>query len=731
VYSSDEIKEIEEAFSAAMAERGCGDHHIPADGAWHPFAFPDDDVKEHGSARLKINGSRISGLAKDWRDSGKAILKWDGPPEDDLTPAEKAARKKARQEEVLQEAHVLYAKPDAPNDHPYLLRKGLTNNSGALKQDGADLIVPIWNITTGDLQGVQRITPNGDKFFPKYSVIDRGVAIPWSTEVLDYITRFKAATIVLAEGYSDAASIYAADLGYLPLACFGVGNFAKIAKAANKRWPLRKIVIAANNDPGNPKTLESAHAAAREVFDAKVAVPSLKDFNDVHVQLGAEEVARQIAAAELPPPAPPTPVEQLNKTFALVIVGDKTAVMKTGGEEDVQLLSVAAFNTWHENQFVLYGDKRVPLGKYWLAHPDRRQYEGLVFAPDRDVPGYYNLWQGFAVEPRAGDCSKFKAHLLDNVCGGNQTYYDWLFGFFADIFQNPGAKKGSAVALKGKEGVGKTIVGAIFGSLLGPHYRLVSEPRYVTGRFNSHVVQILLLHADEAFWAGDRSAVGKLNDMITGKQHPIEFKGKEAIWVDNHLRMFTTGDKDWLVPAGFDARRWLVLTVGDDHREDHDYFAAIDKEMVNGGCEALLHELLHFDLSKINLRSVPKTTALFEQKEKTFTIDQTWWYDVLQRGELPHLENGCECPKHMLHEDYLGRTERLGRRAEQRSSETALGMFLSKMVGPALNPNARDAGGRRYYRFPPLKDCRARFAELTHHPIEWSDPNAVWEKERM
>jgi hypothetical protein len=58
-------------------------------------------------------------------------------------------------------------------------------------------------------------------------------------------------------------------------------------------------------------------------------------------------------------------------------------------------------------------------------------------------------------------------------------------------------------------------------------------------------------------------------------------------------------------------------------------------------------------------------------------------------------------------------------------------MFLSKMVGPALYSNARDAGGRRYYRFPPLKDCRARFAELTHHPIEWDDPDGVWEKERM
>jgi hypothetical protein len=241
------------------------------------------------------------------------------------------------------------------------------------------------------------------------------------------------------------------------------------------------------------------------------------------------------------------------------------------------------------------------------------------------------------------------------------------------------------------------------------------------------MAQLLLLHADEAFWAGDRSAEGKVKDMITGRQHPIEFKGKEVIFVDNHSRMLATGNVDWIVPAGFDARRWLVLIVGDAHQEDHDYFAAIDEEMANGGREALLYELLHFDLSGINLRKVPKTTALFEQKEKTFTIDQIWWYDILQRGELPYLESGCESPKHLLHDDYLRRTERLGRRGERRSSETALGMFLRKMVGPALNPEARDAKRKRLYRFPPLKDCRARFAELTHHAIEWPDPDAVWE----
>jgi phage/plasmid primase-like uncharacterized protein len=307
-YSSDEIREIEEAFSAALAEQGFGDVYIPADGEWHRFAFPDDDEKEHGSAVLSIKGSRISGAVTDWRQGPKPIFKWKGPPDDDLTPAEKAKKKAAQQEEVRLESLQLWnAAPSASNDHPYLKRKGLTNNSGALKQDGADLVIPIWSVATDcEFQGIQRISPDGEKRFPPGTVIKGGCAIPWEYDRFDRIAGSKSSPIVFVEGYSDAASIYACGAG-LPLACFGHQNFMAVVKAARNRWPLRDRIVAADNDPGNPKTLENARAAAREAF-AKVAVPSLKDFNDVLVQLGKEEVKRQIAAAELPPPAPTPPI---------------------------------------------------------------------------------------------------------------------------------------------------------------------------------------------------------------------------------------------------------------------------------------------------------------------------------------------------------------------------------------------------------------------------------------
>ena len=131
------------------------------------------------------------------------------------------------------------------------------------------------------------------------------------------------------------------------------------------------------------------------------------------------------------------------------------------------------------------------------------------------------------------------------------------------------------------------------------------------------------------FWAGDHAAEGKLKDLITGEHHFIEYKGKEPIRVRNYVRLFVTGNPDWLVPAGIEERRFAALDMGEARMQDTEYFAAIDAEMDNGGREALLEHLLRFDLSTVNLREIPKTAALLEQKMSSLSPEQGWWLDTL------------------------------------------------------------------------------------------------------
>ena len=332
-----------------------------------------------------------------------------------------------------------------------------------------------------------------------------------------------------------------------------------------------------------------------------------------------------------------TEIAEINAEYALVLRGNKASVMKFEDDTKFRLLQVGAFKQWFANQSITIGKKVLSLGEYWLGHPQRRQYaRHRVRAAGAGRPGYYNLWQGFAVKPKEGDCSKFLAHLKDNVARGDDETYLWIVGWLAQIIQQPTVKMETALVLRGQQGTGKSKIGQVMGSLIGDdHYISVASPRYITGQFNSHMASLLLLHADEAFWAGDKKSEGTLKDLVTGHYHMIEFKNVDPIRIKNYIRLFVTGNPDWLIPAGFKERRWAVFDMGEDHMQDHAYFAAIDHEMNNGGREALMHHLLNFDLSQVNLRSIPKTAALLDQQIESLTPEQAWWLDTLMSGELP------------------------------------------------------------------------------------------------
>ena len=299
-----------------------------------------------------------------------------------------------------------------------------------------------------------------------------------------------------------------------------------------------------------------------------------------------------------------TDIEQINKDYALVLAGNKASVMKfEGSATKFRLLQVSAFKTWFANQIVGSGKNVVTLGDYWLSHTGRRQYSGIEFAPPGTAayPGHYNLWQGFAVERRPGDCSKFLAHIRDNVAGGDEATFLWIIGWWAQIFQQPSIKMETALGLRGPQGAGKTKLGEVMGSLLGEaHYLLVASPRYITGQFNSHLASLLVLQGDEAFWAGDKKGEGIIKDLVSGKAHMLEYKGVDPIRIKNFIRLYVTGNAEWIVPAGFRDRRWAIFDIGEDKMQDNAYFAAIDDEMNRGGREALLDHLLKFDLSQVN-----------------------------------------------------------------------------------------------------------------------------------
>ena len=102
----------------------------------------------------------------------------------------------------------------------------------------------------------------------------------------------------------------------------------------------------------------------------------------------------------------------------------------------------------------------------------------------------------------------------------------------------------------------------------------MDDPRYLVGNFNIHMQRLLLLQADEALWAGDHSAEGRLKGLVTSSVHMLEKKGVDPVASRNLVRVLLTSNADWVIPAGPDSRRFAVFDVGDAARGNASYFAS-------------------------------------------------------------------------------------------------------------------------------------------------------------
>ncbi len=377
-------------------------------------------------------------------------------------------------------------------------------------------------------------------------------------------------------------------------------------------------------------------------------------------------------------------------------------------------------------------------GAWWVDHPMRRQFNTVVFAPNQEVEGAYNLWKGFSVAARPGDCSLFLAHLRENVCQGDERLYDYLIGWLARMVQDPGSPGHVAVVLRGGKGVGKSFVARQVGELFGRHFLHVSNPSHLIGNFNSHLRDAVFLFADEAFYAGDKRHASILKTLITEDTLQIEAKGIDVETAPNYVHLMMASNDEHVVPASGDERRFFVLDVGEAHQQDVDYFAAIAEQMNNGGREALLHFLLTYDLSGFRVQDVPQTQALRDQKDLSLSPEEDWWVTKLIEGTLlPDLDGWPGAVvKDQLVDDYIEHTRRWN--VTRRGNQTALGKFMAR-VCPRLDIIQKLATvevptgdgyvvkrERRLYHWilPDLTTCRARWEEI-HGSREWAGPSGA------
>ena len=426
-------------------------------------------------------------------------------------------------------------------------------------------------------------------------------------------------------------------------------------------------------------------------------------------------------------------IEDLNKKHGVIMLSGKCCVLNEDycpvyRRGDVSFSSKTDFLNYYANQKTRLpgSDKPISIGPLWWNSSNRRQYKGIVNEPGNNVlEGYYNLWRGFSVEPQKGDWSLMKRLIRDGIASGIQSRYEYILSWVARIFQDPGGfRPGVAIVMRGLQGVGKGEFGKHCGSLLGRHYIQVAQGSQVTGQFNSHMKDCVLLFVDEAVWAGDNAAAGVIKNLVTEPMLNIEPKGKEIIRIKSNVNILIASNNSWVVPAGKDERRFFTIDVSNAFKGDYAFFKALNEQMKNGGRAAMLYDLLNRDLSGVDLRDFERTDALLDQILESMTPVESWWYGRLNEGvasDYMNFDDDEDWPENILNEhlyqDFMEWAKELKRYVP---NQDVFARELNKLITPVQYRRKLYNGMRRRFRIlPSLDECRAAFEKLLNMQLTW------------
>jgi hypothetical protein len=425
-------------------------------------------------------------------------------------------------------------------------------------------------------------------------------------------------------------------------------------------------------------------------------------------------------------------LEKFNKDYFVTPLGSQIFVCsiekdETGRKTPVYRL-FQAFEQMYSHIRVWDGQKRIKAGKFWLEHPMRQQYAGVSFVPNGPdvLPGNIkNLWLGFAVEPKEGDCSLVLKHINQVLANGDEKSANYILNYLAWTVQNPDKQAEVALIFQGSEGTGKGLIGRVMMDFFGSAAMHISSSRHLVGNFNAHLDGTVFLFADEAFWAGDKAARGALFSLITEPYLTLERKGIDAKQVINRLHIMMASNEEWVVPANYDSRRFAVFAVSSKYKQNSGYFTPLYEQIDNGGREAFLFEMLRRDVSHFHPRNIIKTAAFREQVIRSLGALESTWLHLIEDGHIPvYLE---EAPTNVWYTNKIGHID--GLLDQFNRHHPGLKRVNARQMAEFLRGKgceARQDTNRRGWKFPPLAQARADW-EKQYGKWDWLKEMDDWD----
>ena len=432
-------------------------------------------------------------------------------------------------------------------------------------------------------------------------------------------------------------------------------------------------------------------------------------------------------------------VQKYNEKHAVIMVGGKCLILNeiidpTFDRPDISFSSTHDFKTYYQNKKIQFirNDKvvHVRTADLWLDSTARKQYEGIVFDPSqKSSSAYYNLYRGLAVKSISGSWERMKNHIHEIICSGDDESFRYIMAWLARIVQYPGGKRpGVVIVLRGKQGTGKGCFANNFGAIFGNHFLHIISYSLLAGRFNSHFKDALLVFVDEGYWRGDKEAEGALKGLITEDYITIEAKHKDAFNIKNHANFIFASNSDWIVPASMEERRFFTIDVSDKRIGDRQYFKSLFEEMENGGREAMLYDLLRYDIRDYDLLTFPRSEALADQILHSMSSVIKFWFEQLRDGcfscrseklqeqAMGYWPDSISCKT--LYELYIDFAVTIGER--ERPIQRQFGKQL-KDVCPGIK--RKKFNREWHYYLPELSECRENFDSKIKNKFDWDSDN--------
>lgn len=281
-------------FACAMREAGLEPPpEIVADGKFHRYKLPEDRGKKSGwyIAFEDCDG----GKAGNWKIGFKMV--WQRKAAKDMGEEEKAryranleaSRIKAERvktmenQKAAQEAKKIWDRSDAVTTFDYLTRKACKNYG--LREYKGKLVVPVRN-DRRTLTGLQFIDPDGTKMF-----------LTGTEKAGCYFSIGRPEKVVcIVEGYATGASVHECT-GYAVAVAFDAGNLTPVAIKIKNNLPHCVTVICGDNDKNNVGEVRGKEAAKSSSGIFVMPPYEGMDWNDMHKEYGAKEVATLISLA--------------------------------------------------------------------------------------------------------------------------------------------------------------------------------------------------------------------------------------------------------------------------------------------------------------------------------------------------------------------------------------------------------------------------------------------------